>query len=413
MSRMKRNFSVIMVIMLTLSVFSQSPNRTVGFNHTISGSTNYATLSEAIQGATAGTTIWVAAGTYSEDEIIVPTGVTIIGGFPASASAYSERIYPGNATTAQQSVLDANYAHRVATVYGTLDGFIITKGYVYAESTEDPINAAGGGVLIDGGIVQNSIIKGNIASKIAIAPTALTSYTASIGDIYFKGLNGSNDTIVKPVYTLNSNTGKVEATLAGGLPANKTAQGIVFYVDPDPSVRKITIVGQRSPTTKTWSGDYTFDSPLSNVANASGATADMAGQTNSTTVINYVNGQIPTWNATYQTWRTTSWQTNAGFRYIETFNTPSGTLGQWYLPAAGELIKLTDVRAQMDAAGILLGWISSSGTMFPNHVYMSSTENNSSNYWGFNAYSGWQNLGISKIGKTAPGYAFPVTIKTY
>ncbi len=405
---------ILSFLLVLTTAFSQNPNRTVGFSNNIAGAANYTSLNDALKNAASGTIIWVAAGTYLGDEIIVPAGVTVVGGFPKTATTFSERIYPGVAATQQQSILDGNYLHRVATVYGTLDGFIITNGYVYEKSDENPTEAKGGGVLIDGGTVQNCIITNNIASRNSITPTAIISrYVASIGDVYCKGLNGTNDTILKPTYTFNTSTGKMEASLPQGIPANKIAQGIVFYVDQDPAARKITIVGRRSPGVKTWSGDYTFDTPLTDITNLNSAMADMNGANNTSVVLNYVSSQIPIWNSTYQNWRTNSWNSNSAFRYVETYNMPTGTMGEWYLPAAGELVKLTDVRTQIDACAFLLGWINGYETMFPNHVYISSSENNSSQEWGFDAYSGWINLGLSKIGKTAPGYAFPVAIKTY
>ena len=66
-------------------------------------------------------------GTFTEDELIIPSGITLIGGFPADATSLSDRIFPGHAATHQQSILDGQYSHRVATVYGELDGFVITK----------------------------------------------------------------------------------------------------------------------------------------------------------------------------------------------------------------------------------------------------------------------------------------------
>ena len=406
---------LIICFTLALPVIAQTPSRTVKFSPPLSGIPNHTTISEALQNAASSETIWIAAGLYQEDELIVPAGITLIGGFPPTSIAYNQRIYPGVTTTAQQSILDGNYEHRVATVFGTLDGFVITKGYVFDDTETTPLKGAGGGVLINGGIVQNSIITNNVASRVPPSPTVIPgSFVASIGDVYCKGLNGTNDTILKPTYAFNQSTGQLEAELVGGIPANKVVQGIVYFVDPAPTNRSVYVVGRRSPTERTWSGSYTFDCPnLTNYSNVNTASADMEGETNTATVLNYVNSQIPIWNATYQGWRTTSWNENAAFRYVETYNLPTGTLGEWYLLSAGELIKLTDVRTQMDACAVELGWILSGGTMFSNDVYLSSTEKNASTAWGFNAYSDWQNLGLSEIGKTAPGFAFPVVKKQF
>jgi len=121
----------------SLETFALLPQRTVNFSPAISGVTNYTSITTALSNATIPTSIWVAAGTYLEDELIIPSGRTLIGGFPANTSSASDRIYPGVATKNQQTILDGNYAHRVATVQGTLDGVFITKGYTHLIRTND------------------------------------------------------------------------------------------------------------------------------------------------------------------------------------------------------------------------------------------------------------------------------------
>ncbi|MDO9634131.1 MAG: hypothetical protein Q7J05_03685 [Paludibacter sp.] len=412
-----RKFTFFFIcIFINFFLSSQVPDRTVNFISTIGGATNHNSIADALSGVSGETTIWVAVGVYLEDEIIVPSGVTLIGGFPENTETYNQRIYPGNATTAQQSVLDGDYSHRVATVYGILDGFVITQGYAYDSTDVTPINAAGGGVLIDGGIVRNSIIRNNIAAKMPPSPSVIPgSFVASIGDIYYKGINGGNDTIVKPAYTLSG--GVLTATLPGGFPdPNKAvAQGVIFYVDPAPTSKTILILGQNG-SGRTWTGSA-FQTPLTNISTSATALADMDGEENTQTVLNYVNNVLMVqgtggWGTGQ--WRLTSWNSSSAFRYVETYNIPSGTQGEWYLPSAGEMSKLTDVHLQMDAGARLIGWIGGGGTLFPNGVYWSSTENSINNAWTYIAWNGYQNGYIGITGKTSGGgYAFPVTKKSY
>ncbi len=61
----------------TTLLFAQ-PTRTVKFSPAIEGVANYNTITAALNGATSGTVIWVAAGTYQENELVVPSGVTTV-----------------------------------------------------------------------------------------------------------------------------------------------------------------------------------------------------------------------------------------------------------------------------------------------------------------------------------------------
>ena len=79
---MKRFLTVYFTI-ISCVLFSQTPNRTVNITSNIVDAANrYSTITAALAGAPANTTIWVAAGTYTEAELIIPAGVTVIGGSP-------------------------------------------------------------------------------------------------------------------------------------------------------------------------------------------------------------------------------------------------------------------------------------------------------------------------------------------
>ena len=89
---MKRFLTVYFTI-ISCVLFSQTPNRTVNITSNIVGAANrYSTITAALTGAPANTTIWVAAGAYTENELIIPAGVTVIGGFPPNATTYEQRI---------------------------------------------------------------------------------------------------------------------------------------------------------------------------------------------------------------------------------------------------------------------------------------------------------------------------------
>ena len=77
-----KHFLTVYFTIMTCLAFSQTPNRTVNFTSTVAGASKFTSITTALSGAASGTTIWVAAGTYTEAELIIPAGVTVIGGFP-------------------------------------------------------------------------------------------------------------------------------------------------------------------------------------------------------------------------------------------------------------------------------------------------------------------------------------------
>jgi len=290
---MKRFFTVYFT-MMTCVVFSQTPNRTVNITSTIAGASKFTSITTALAGAPANTTIWVAAGTYTENELIIPASVTVIGGFPANATTYEQRIYPGVATAAQKSVLDGNYSHRVATVKGTLDGFTIKKGYTYIGGPAGTSAGYGGGVLIDGGIVHNCIIQNNVAAIRPPSPETIPgTFVASIGDIYC-----TDGTILKPTYHIDAN-GKYVATLAASYFTGHTPMGIVYYVNPAPSAKEFFIMGipklNSGNTAVDASCNWINASPAVDIptipsyATAELAKSDTAGFTNTRSIVDLGN----------------------------------------------------------------------------------------------------------------------------
>jgi hypothetical protein len=415
---MKKSFILFLLFLFASKIFAQTPTLTVNLTSSNWSSINYssitAALSKLLSLGTTGT-IWVASGTYTEPELIIPTGVTVIGGFPTSATSPTQRVYPGVATSAQLTILSGSYAHRVATVQGgTLDGFVITKGYVYDATTDNslPMNGNGGGVMINGGIVQNCILHDNVAAKKAPTPGNIPgTFVASIGDIYCTDINTLlNPTLLHPTYSLNS-SGKIIASLTGGIPSGKTAHGIVFYVDTSPTTGHFLIMGKVSTgAIQPWTNPP-FDIPgIPNITDVSTATADFNGRSETDSIIAYIPRYITANSNQYYT-QPVNYD---GIKYAYEYNTPSGTQGQWYLPAAGELYKIWSVYPQMDAcASYILNWISIGNSMFPNQVYWSSTEYNNDNVWVLNAYNyPWGSWGLNYVGKTQGGYTIPISSKT-
>lgn len=426
---MKRFLTVYFTI-ITCVLFSQTPpNRTVNFTSTFTGVTNYSSITAALTGAPANTTIWVAAGPYTENELIIPAGVTVIGGFPANATTYEQRIYPGIATAAQRSVLDGNYSHRVATVKGTLDGFTIKKGYTYIGSSTGTSSGYGGGVLIDGGIVQNCIIQNNVAAIRPPSPYTIPgTYVASIGDIYC-----TDGTILRPTYHIDAN-GKYVATLAASYFTGHTPMGIVYYVNPAPSAKEFFIMGipKMNGTAVDISNIWINTSPATDMitvpsyANVDLAKLDTAGFTNTRNIVNQGNAWALANNG--NPWTNFGTGTNnggnSGVKYARYYDFPVGTSGRWYLPAASQMLHLWDVYPQMDACARLLKergfWTvlntiyNNNSTIFSSTGYWTSSEHNAQNAWILNTYSyPWSPASLTSANKTAGSIiAIPVsTIK--
>lgn len=410
---MKKIF-ILFLISFTSQLFAQTL-RTV--NLTFSGYTKYTTITDALSGAASGTTICVAAATvpYTEAELIIPPGVTVIGGYPTSATAPTQRVYPGVATAAQLSILNGNYSHRVATVQGTLDGFVITKGYVYDATTDNskPMNGNGGGVMINGGIVQNCILHDNVAAKKAPTPGNIPgTFVASIGDIYC--INGTNGTIVEPTYSVNSG-GKYIATLPSGYsynistglittPDNTTITplGVVFYVNPAATTANFLILGK--PSKSVWSNPYQ-DSGLTDITIQGNAQNDMNGAANTQAINTYITTHFIN-ISTYPT-----------LQYVNSY--PNlGTSIKWYIPAGGEMLKMWSVYPQIDACATLLTWETSS--WFPSSPYWTSTEYSSQYEWILYANSYPSSPATLKAAdqagdadKTASNWVFPVASINY
>ena len=117
------------------------------------------TIAAGISAAGANGTVFVKAGQYLlTEEFTVPAGKIVLGGYEPSSTGTdtSRRRLPGAnlhwSDTSWCSVVVGGGNHRIATVHGLLEGFVLRLGF----STTN-----GGGVLIDGAnaVVRYCVIK--------------------------------------------------------------------------------------------------------------------------------------------------------------------------------------------------------------------------------------------------------------
>ena len=115
------------------------------------------TIAAGLAAAGGSGTVFVMAGSYSTDaELMIPAGVTVMGGYEPSSMGTdtSQRNLPGANLHWNNSswctIITGSGTHRIATVNGMLDGCVIRHGFT---------NTYGGGVLIDGGTVRYCVIK--------------------------------------------------------------------------------------------------------------------------------------------------------------------------------------------------------------------------------------------------------------
>ncbi len=121
-------------------------------------STAKKSLASALTLAGSNGTVFVKAGTYNlTDELNIPAGVTVMGGFmPESIGTdTSLRHLPGVNSHWQDdtwcSIVKGNNTFRIATVAGTLEGCVVRDGLSTTK---------GGGLLIDGGTARYCVIMG-------------------------------------------------------------------------------------------------------------------------------------------------------------------------------------------------------------------------------------------------------------
>ena len=115
------------------------------------------TLPAAMELVSGGGTVCVKAGDYATtDELVIPEGVTVKGGYRQSATGTDTtlRRLPGvNAHWTDNTyctIISGAGSHRIATVSGWIDGCVVRNGFT---------DTYGGGLLLDGGTARHCVIK--------------------------------------------------------------------------------------------------------------------------------------------------------------------------------------------------------------------------------------------------------------
>lgn len=115
------------------------------------------TISAALTVAGSNGIVCIKAGSYAiTDELIIPAGVVVKGGYQQSStgSDTTQRRLPGvNMHWTDDTwctIITGKGDHRIATVNGMLEGCVVRNGYS---------STIGGGLLIDGGVARYCVIK--------------------------------------------------------------------------------------------------------------------------------------------------------------------------------------------------------------------------------------------------------------
>lgn len=181
--------------------------------------------------------IFVKVGNYQiANELLIPAGVTVRGGYRADSegSDTSDRRFPGVNShwtdTTYCTIISGAGNHRIARVYGFVEGCVVRNGYT---------DYIGGGLLIDGGTVSHCVIK----ECDAIDPL---DATAQGGGVYVR----NNAYLLNCVVTDNrADDGAAVAgsgsTLINNTITNNTPLGCGPLQDYDGNVYKTVVIGDQ------------------------------------------------------------------------------------------------------------------------------------------------------------------------
>ena len=107
----------------------------------------FASIGHAVEKCNDGESIWIAAGVYSENEIMIPAQISVWGGFKGTEEYENERNIKG-----YQTIIDGKKEHRCIYNEGYIDGIFIRNGY----------SLGNGGGVYNCGIIKNSFIHKNV-----------------------------------------------------------------------------------------------------------------------------------------------------------------------------------------------------------------------------------------------------------
>ncbi len=217
-----------------------------GVHDGLSWATAFDTVQEAVNVASSGEEVWVAAGVYIEN-VVLKSGVAVYGGFAGTETARSQRNWTANVTVLDgdgggsvvEVVRDATNATRIDG-FTIRNGSAITGGGIYCNQGASPVivnniitgNQAqfdGGGVFCNLGsaaviasnrIVSNSALTagGGVRSTTGaavIANNIIAANSAQIGGAVACG-DSSTSSTASHEYVVNNTMVSNAATSAGG-----------------------------------------------------------------------------------------------------------------------------------------------------------------------------------------------------
>ncbi|MBL7797428.1 MAG: T9SS type A sorting domain-containing protein [Saprospiraceae bacterium] len=186
---MRSIFIPCLFYLLSISLSAQSRyyvgQSATGAQTGVSWADAFTDLQQALTAASAGDTIWVAAGVYKPTStadrsvsFVLNDGVALYGGFAGSETTLNARNFETNKTILSGDIgtpgLTSDNSYHVVRGKGlgattVLDGFAIRDGYSYNEFTPVPIDRYGAGMLLEGStnlldsrpLIQNCVFEHN------------------------------------------------------------------------------------------------------------------------------------------------------------------------------------------------------------------------------------------------------------
>ena len=246
-----------------------------------SWTTPFGTIQKAIDSATGGDEIWVAAGTYPlSDYILVGKPVAIYGGFNGTETQLEERDWVTNVTT-----VDGNNAFLCfyVTQAATIDGFTVTNGYSY-------YNGGGMRVYRCAPTISNCIFSANssdfngggIQNYLYASPT-ITNCTFSGNEASWYDGGG--------VYNFMYSSPTLINCLFYGNSANRDGGGMANYYQCSPTLTNCTFYGNSAGVSGGGIYNYSYASPtITNSilwADSAPAGAELYSDVNSSPSISY------------------------------------------------------------------------------------------------------------------------------
>jgi hypothetical protein len=220
---MMKKITIISVILFVFALYVQSQiiyvkQDATGSNDGTSWSNAYTDLQSALASATAGNTIWVAAGTYKPS---VPSGtyatfqmikqVEMYGGFSGTETLLSQRDYLNNKTILSGDIgviddITDNVNHVICGIDSTkIDGFIIQDGYANSQNDGGGMYNYDAGNDIENLSIINCTFKNNYAKNTGMALYNSHVVNMLISNCIFKNNNHTNTANGGAIYN-NSST---------------------------------------------------------------------------------------------------------------------------------------------------------------------------------------------------------------